>query len=167
MKNNTRLIVLSAMFAALACVATMVIRIPSPFKGYLNLGDSVVLLSGWLLPPLFGALAAGLGSALADLFSGYATYVPATFLIKAGMALAAFGLYRLLSRKTKPFLALLLSGLAAEALMVLGYLAFESALYGFIPSLPNVLPNALQGAVGLTLGLSLKKLFDKSNLLTK
>ena len=87
MKNNrTRLIVLSALFAALACVATMVIRIPSPFKGYLNLGDSVVLLSGWLLPPVYGALAAGLGSALADLFSGYVTYAPATFVIKALMA---------------------------------------------------------------------------------
>ena len=66
--NITRKIVMSAMFAALVCIATMMIRIPSPLKGYLNLGDGIVLLAGWMLPPFYGFLAAGAGSALADLF---------------------------------------------------------------------------------------------------
>ena len=39
----------------------MIIKIPSPLKGYLNLGDCVVLLAGWMLPPTYGFLAAGLG----------------------------------------------------------------------------------------------------------
>ena len=38
--------------------------------------------------------AAGIGSMMADLFSGYAVYAPATFVIKALMALAAYLLYR-------------------------------------------------------------------------
>ena len=62
------------MLAALICVATMVIKIPSPLNGYINLGDCIVLLSGWLLSPVYGFMAAGLGSALADLFAGYVTY---------------------------------------------------------------------------------------------
>ena len=81
---------MAALFASLVCVATMIVKIPSPMKGYLNLGDCVVLLCGWLLSPLYGFLAAGLGSALADLFSGYIIYAPATFIIKGGMALIAY-----------------------------------------------------------------------------
>ena len=50
-------------------------------------------------PPLYGFLAAGLGSALADIFSGYAIYAPATFLIKGLMVLAAYCIYNVLNRK--------------------------------------------------------------------
>ena len=166
MKNKTRLIVLSALFAALACVATMVIRIPSPFKGYLNLGDSVVLLSGWLLPPVYGALAAGLGSALADLFSGYVTYAPATFVIKALLAVAAHFCALTLAKHTKPGIARLISGLVAIVILAGGYLLFEGILYGFAPSLVNVLPKALQGAAGLVLGLAMVRIVEKSNIIS-
>ena len=79
MKKNTRTLVIAALLAALVCVATMVVKIPSPLKGYINLGDCMVLLSGWLLPPVFSFLAAGIGSALADVFSGYFVYAPVTF----------------------------------------------------------------------------------------
>ena len=71
MNGKTKQIVTAALFAALTCVATMVIKIPSPMDGYLNLGDCVVLAAGWMLAPGYGFAAAGLGSALADLFSGY------------------------------------------------------------------------------------------------
>ena len=46
--GTTRRIVTAALMASLVCVATMIVKIPSPLKGYLNLGDCVVLLSGWL-----------------------------------------------------------------------------------------------------------------------
>ena len=72
--NKSSKIVTAAMLAALTCVATMIIKIPSPLKGYMNLGDCVVLLSGWMLAPGYGFLAAGLGSALADVF--FATVSP-------------------------------------------------------------------------------------------
>lgn len=65
-RNLTRKIVIASMLAALTCVATMIIKIPSPLKGYLNLGDCVVLGCGWVLSPIYGFLSAGIGSALAD-----------------------------------------------------------------------------------------------------
>ena len=99
MKNTTQKIVISSMFAALVCVATMLIKIPSPLKGYINLGDGIVLLAAWVLPLPYGIVAAGLGSALADLFSGYVVYAPATFVIKALMAVVAYSIYKLLARK--------------------------------------------------------------------
>ena len=99
MNTRTKKIVMAALMAALACVATMIIKIPSPLKGYLNLGDCIVLVSGWMLSPTYGFLAAGLGSALADVFSGYVTYAPATFVIKGVMALVAFYGFKLLHNK--------------------------------------------------------------------
>ena len=85
-------IVLSALFAALAYVATSIIRIPT-FTGYVNIGDTIVLLSAWLIGGVYGALAAGIGSALADLLASYTTYVPGTFIIKFLMALVAFVIF--------------------------------------------------------------------------
>ena len=90
MKTKTQKIVTAALFAALCCVATMIIKIPSPLKGYLNLGDCIVLLSGWLISPFYAFMAAGIGSALADVFSGYFIYAPITFLIKGLMAIIAY-----------------------------------------------------------------------------
>ena len=47
--GRTRLLVMTALFAALGCAATMVVKIPSPTGGYMNLGDTVVLLGAFLL----------------------------------------------------------------------------------------------------------------------
>ena len=98
MQMKTKKLVMAALLAALTCVTTMIITVPSPLKGYLNLGDSVVLLSGWLLSPAYGFLAAGLGSAMADIFSGYVIYAPATFVIKGLMAFVACIGFKLLSK---------------------------------------------------------------------
>ena len=159
--NKTRKIVMAAMLAALCCVATMIIKVPSPLKGYLNLGDCVVLLSGFVLSPLYGFLAAGIGSALADIFAGYVVYAPATFIIKGAMALIAYFGFKFLHKKTGTTLSRIISGIAAEVIMVLGYFVFEGFLYGFGPSAVNIPANAVQGVAGIVLGVILTKIFDK------
>lgn len=167
MKNTTQKIVTAAVLAALACIATMIIKIPSPMKGYLNLGDCVVLLSGWALSPLYGFLAAGIGSALADLFSGYVIYAPATFVIKGLMALAAFYIFKLTQAKLGNLPSRIISGIIAELIMVFGYFIFEGILYGFAPSVVNIPANAVQGVAGLILGTLLIKIFEKNKILMK
>ena len=164
MNTRTKKIVMAALLAALACVATMIIKIPSPLKGYLNLGDCIVLLAGWMISPTYAFLAAGLGSALADLFSGYVTYAPATFLIKGLMAIVAFYGFKLLHNKIGDMVSRIISGILAEALMILGYFVFEGFLYGFIPSLVNIPANAVQGVAGLIIGIVLIKVFEKSKI---
>ena len=165
MKTKTQKIVIAAMLAALTCIATMIIKIPSPLKGYLNLGDCVVLLSGWLLSPLYGFLAAGLGSGLADLISGYGVYVLATFIIKGVMAIAAYFGFRFLQNKVTNISARIVSGIVAELIMVLGYYVFEGFLYGFGASLVNIPANAVQGVAGLIIGTILVKIFEKSKII--
>ena len=165
MKTKTQKIVMASLLAALCCVATMIIKIPSPLKGYLNLGDCVVLLSGWILSPLYGFLAAGLGSALADIFSGYIVYAPATFIIKGIMAIVAYFGFKILQNKIGNMPSRIISGVVAEVIMVLGYFLFEGFLYGFIPSVVNIPANAIQGVAGLVIGIILVKVFEKNKIM--
>ena len=162
MKTKTRKLVFSALLASLVCVLTLVVKIPSPYKGYINLGDAAVLLCARILPPGYGFFAAGIGSLLADLFSGYLIYAPATFLIKGVMVLIAFGLFRSLHQKIGNTISLITGAVVAEIWMCLGYFLFEGCLYGFWASLPNVPLNAIQGAAGVIVGVLLGNVFQKS-----
>lgn len=55
---KTRRIVLTAIFIALVYVATLIIQIPIPgTSGYVNLGDSFILLSGYFFGPITGFIA--------------------------------------------------------------------------------------------------------------
>ncbi|MEG0779079.1 MAG: ECF transporter S component [Oscillospiraceae bacterium] len=149
--SKTRLLVTTALFTALTCVATMVIQIPSPMSGYVNLGDTMVLLSAFLLGPWYGAVAAGVGSALADFLLGYSAYVPGTLLIKATMAIVAGLLYRYVSDKRG---GSLLAAIPAEAVMVLGYFTYAGLLLGkgfaAAASIPGNLVQAVFGMVAAT-----------------
>lgn len=168
MKSTTQKTVMTALLAALVCVATMIIKIPSPLlKGYLNLGDSIVLLSGWILPPVYGFLAAGIGSALADVLSGYAVYAPVTFVIKGLMALCAGYIYTKLLKKMKEPFSRIISGVISEVIMVLGYYIFEGILYGFIASAINIPANSIQGIVGIVIGLVMVRIFEKNKFIMK
>ena len=161
MHSKTKRIVITALMAAMVCVATMIIKIPSPMKGYLNIGDCIVLLCGWLLAPGYGFVAAGLGSALADMFSGYITYAPATFLIKGSMALIAFACFKLMNKRIGRLPSQIIGAVLAEIVMVFGYFVFEGFMYGFVPSAVNIPANAVQGAAGLILGIVLVKVFER------
>ena len=161
MKITVKEMVRASLMAALACVATMVIRIPSPLHGYINVGDVVVLLSGWYLSPSLAFFAAGAGSGLADLFAGYIAYVPATFLIKGLMAVVAHFIFK----KMRSSMGAIIGGVLAEVIMVAGYLGFESILYGFMPSLANVPANCVQGVFCLIAAVFLQKIFDKYKIM--
>lgn len=153
--------VAAALFAAIICVATFIVQIPSPTTGgYVNLGDCFVLIAGIYLGYGYGALAAGLGSALADLLAGYAQYVPATFVIKALMAITAYAVFKTISKKSRT-LAKIACGLVAEAIMVLGYFGYEAVIlkYG-MSAVGSVIPNLIQGLAGIIAAFALSAALD-------
>ena len=164
--QKLKLTIISSLFAALICVATMVVKIPTPLNGYINLGDCLILVASFALPCSYGFLAAGIGSALADILSGYTAYAPASFVIKGLMVLIVFALTSLLKSK-KQDLVKVLSGLSAELWMVLGYYIFEGFMYGFKPSLLNIPMNLIQGVAGLVLAVILIKVLEKQRVLEK
>lgn len=156
MKNQTQKLVLTALFAALTCVATMVIRIPTPGTGgYIHPGDALVILSGLILGPAYGFIAAGLGSGLSDLIGGYLFYVPATFLIKGLVAcLAALAYQRLSSLPKGRILGVICGGVIDIVLVAGGYFCFEYFFYG-LGALASVPANIVQGVSGLIIALVL------------
>ncbi|MBR3629381.1 MAG: ECF transporter S component [Oscillospiraceae bacterium] len=156
LNSHIRRLTLTGVFVALTAVATLIIRIPTITKGYINLGDTVVNLAGWVLGPFNGAAAAGLGSALADLISGYTVYVPATFIIKALMAAAAFQLWALLAKRLKDLPARIIAAVAAELIMIAGYAVFEGLLYGsFASAVASLSGNLVQGIFGAAASVTL------------
>ena len=161
-QKNLLKLAISALLTAIVCVATMVVKIPSPAtNGYFNLGDCFVLLSGWLLGPVYGALAAGLGSALADILSGYMQYAPATFVIKALMAVAAYFVVKALNKK--PLIGKILGGAVAEAIMVLGYFGYEAVILGYgIAAAGSIFSNVMQGIVGIIAGIAVTTAIEKN-----
>lgn len=158
--QKVRKLVLSALMAALVYVATSIIQIPSPVNGYVNLGDCFVLLSGWLLGPWYGAAAAGIGSMLVDLLSGYGHYVPGTLIIKGLDALVAALIFQALGRgKT----AMLVSGIVGEIIMVLGYFAYASMILDKgLAAAASIPGNIVQGIAGIAIGLALAVLLQKA-----
>ena len=149
--GKNRQIAYSAVMAAMVCAATMVIRIPSPTGGYVNPGDGLVLLCGWLLGPWYGGVAAGIGTMLADMMMGYAAYAPGSLLIKGFEALAAGLLFRAMNRGIH---AQLFSGLLGGVIMTAGYFDYTALLLGRgLGAAISVPGNLVQAALGIVLSI--------------
>ncbi len=168
-KKQIPLLCVAAMLAALICIATLVVQLPSPVGGYLNFGDVFLLASAWILGPAYGAAASAIGSVLADLLSGYAVYAPATLVIKAAVAAVA----ALISHAAKKWgtgrLAFALGAAAGELLMVSGYYLYDVFVmgFGFVGAAPNLLMNAVQGAVGAIFGCLLIHVAARTKVLSE
>ncbi len=158
MNNRLRSLVMASVFAALTCLATMVIKVPTlGTNGYVNIGDSIVLVSAWLLGNPYGALAAGIGSALADLLSGYPAYVPGTAVIKFAMAFVCCIIYKAMTGKNVPRIAAyIVSAVVAELIMVAGYFLYESTLLGYgMAAAASIVSNLVQAGTCIVLGTGL------------
>lgn len=160
---STKKLVLAAVFAALCCVATMSIRIPTPGTGgYIHPGDAVVVLCGIFLDPVTALLAAGIGSAMADLLGGYFIYVPITFAIKGLVAFFGSLLYRKFTAGGhSPYVAVAGCGLIDVVLVAGGYCFCESFIYGLAAALASVPSNLVQGASGLLIACLLYPLLHR------
>ncbi|MGN1039928.1 MAG: ECF transporter S component [Candidatus Fimimonas sp.] len=135
-------IVRAALFCALICVATAFLQIPLPITGYVHLGDAVIFLACVFLPFPYAAAAAAVGSALADVLSGWVSYAPVTLVVKFVMACVFCAVMR--GKKWQ----FVVGAILASLWMAVGYGAYEFVLYG-AEALANMPFNVLQGTVGM------------------
>jgi len=152
-------LVAAALMAALTCVATMVIPIPSPTGGFIHPGDAFVLLSGIILGPIYGAFAAGIGSMLADILLSYPQFALATLVIKALAAVVGAMIY-----KRVRIAPVVFAGIFGGIVVTLGYLVFEAFLIGngFAAAVAGVPANIIQNIVGIILSSLLLPLLRKA-----
>ncbi len=137
--------------SGLVTVSTAIIAIPFPTStGYLNFGDTLVMISAMLLGPLGGFIAGGLGSALADVSLGYLAFAPLTFVVKGAEGF----LVGLISKRTNEFGKLGARDLAGliigGIIMMLGYFIGEVFLFGYEAALAELLfLNWIQAVSGI------------------
>jgi uncharacterized membrane protein len=161
-KNIAVNIALLAIMTALATIMTLVIQIPYPgTSGYFNLGDTMVMLGGFLLGPVGGFFAGGVGSALADVISGYTFYAPITLVVKGfeGMAVGFF------SFKVKEHVRLskwdIIGVIVGAIIMLSGYFTVQVFLFGLAVAVGelvtiNLAQVAIGGAVAIIIGPTIR-----------
>ena len=151
--SKLKLMITAALFAALSCAATMSIRIPTPGTGgYIHPGDAIVILSGIVLGPVWGFLAGGIGSALADLLGGYFIHVPVTLAVKGLVALSCGFIFQHMKNTPRSRgLAVVLGGISDIVLVAGGYFLCEIPMYGIPGAAASIPANLIQGTGGLVL----------------
>lgn len=147
---NSRKMILIAVLIALVTVTTMVVNVPLPgVKGYVNIGDTIVLLAGLMFGPLVGALSGALGSSLADILLGYGFWAPWTFVIKGLEGFLAGWLGSHLRKKP------LVGAVAGASVMATGYFLVGTLIYGLGPALASLPGDLLQASISVVLSLVL------------
>ena len=155
-----RKLLLTALFAALTALGAF-LRVPVPvLHSSFTLQVFFTCMAGLLLGPWYGAAAAGIGSMLVDLLSGYGHYVPGTLIIKGVDALAAALIFRAMGRSKT---ALLVSGTVGEIIMVVGYFFYASLILGKgLAAAASIPGNIVQGIAGVTIGMALAMVLQKT-----
>jgi len=152
MKNSkTKRIVIVSLFTALVAVATIAIKIPT-INGYIHLGDTLVYLSGIFLGPIYGPIAAGFGSFMADILAGYPLWALPSFLIKGLDALVFALVFRNVkgaSLNSKSIIAkYLVALLIGGSIMVSGYFVTSIVVYSYAGAIASIIPNTIQAIGG-------------------
>ncbi len=137
-------------FVVLVTVATMIIPIPVPGGGFFNFGDVMIVFIGLHAGRKAGAIAGGIGSAIADLLL-FPLFAPITLIVKGlegylcGLAHGRSGFWKVVLP------------LAGSVILVAGYFIGEWSLpqLGKAVALADLPVNLVQAAVGFSGGRAL------------
>ena len=159
--QDVKRLVYSALFIAIVFVATYInIHIPILMGqgGLVHLGTLVMFIIAIKYGRTYGALAGGVGMALFDLLSIWATWAPGTLVVRivAGFVMGQVALSK--EGQGKSLVRNVMALLAGGAVIVVGYWLFEGIFlgYGLVPALGSVPGNILQIVIA-SLGLFLLK----------
>ncbi len=167
MKMTTKDLCIQALLIALVTVCTMVFQIPvSATQGYIHLGDSMILLVGVFFGARYGMVAGGIGSALADLLSGYAHWAPFTLIIKGLMGYLIGKISDFAGKNEKFFTARnVLASVAGIVWMVIGYFIGGGILKSsFAVAATSIPENIVQGVAGMVIFFVVGAAFHRAKI---
>jgi len=149
---RARFVAMLAVSIALVALFVSIVRIPVPATGgYWHLGAVAETFVAVAFGPILGALAAGLGAALADVVGGFASFAPLTLVAhgSTGLIVGWLGWRRGWSGM---LLGWVIGGLAQAGLYLVGEAVFYSfGLAGALAELPGNLVQVALGVIGLLL----------------
>ncbi len=149
-RNPSHIAILAVMIALVVVLTRPII--PTPV-GYTHLGDTAIYFAAFAFGPLVGAIAGGLGTAIADLLTGaYASFAPLSLFVHGLQGFIAGWLFLRL-KGTRGLVA----GVLAGAIIVIGGYFIGEALVpiwgGVGVALSEVPFNLVQVAIGSIGGL--------------
>lgn len=159
--NNTALkTTVLAASTAIVAVFTLIVKIPTPTGGYVNLCDVAIFFIAYTFSPLTALIAAGLGTALADLIGGYPQWAIISFIVHGleGLALAL-----IIKIKKDSIISFILASVVGIVIVGGGYFVLTGLfLTTWETALASIPGNLLQGAVGAVLGIAVHKAVVKA-----
>lgn len=145
---KTKKLVYLGLLTAAITVATAFLKYPVG-TGFIHLGDGIIFLAAIILGPISAASAA-IGSAIADFLVAYPQYAPASFVIKALMAL--FVAYFIKKDKKQNIIISIIIFIIAELIMISGYFIYDIIFYNIANAITNMMGNLIQATFGVIIG---------------
>lgn len=149
--RNPRTLAITAVMTAVTYVMTRIVQIPTPARGFIHLGDAVVLFTAFSFGPWVGMIVGGLGTALVDLTSGYAQWAIFTLVIHG---LEGYLVGRIAAGQ-KGIGRLILAALVGGLVLVPGYFVAGVILSGLGGATGELLGNVFQILGGAILSIPL------------
>jgi uncharacterized membrane protein len=148
---NPRTLAITAIMTAIVFVLTRLIQVPTPARGYIHLGDAGIFFSALAFGPWVGAVSGGLGTALADITSGYPQWAIFSFLIHGAQG----WIVGWLSRRWTGWIGLISSAVVGSIVVVVGYLGAGMLLSGVGAAVGELPLNIFQVTAGAIVGVAL------------
>jgi uncharacterized membrane protein len=157
---DPRLIAITAVMSAVVFVLTRMIQIPTPARGYIHLGDAAIFFAAFAFGPWVGGIAGALGTALADMTSGFPQWAPFSFLVH-GLQGVLVGLIAYTAARSSArhgpaeWYRLLLAVGAGSLVVVGGYFIAGIILMGVATAATEIPANIIQALSGGIIGVPL------------
>ncbi len=152
----------SAILIALVFVAVKLVNIPTAIGGVINLSDSLILLISVYESKHSSVLIAGTGSFLAEFFSPYAIFAPATLIVKSLMAYVSSVISKSQLIKNKNLRRLCAFSIA-ESIMIVGYFIYQAFFLnlGVITASLDIVNNLIQAVASIIIAFILSNIFER------
>lgn len=153
----------TALFIAIVFFGAFIIKIPGPF-GYMHIGDSMIFLAVLMLGGKRGAVAGGLGAAIADIVSGYTIWAVPTMICKAAMAIVMGMMIKHRAFGLKGRLLWIVSAVAGGITQGILYEVFWLVLFGKAAALAALPGLTFQMVSGIIIAFVISEALQKTSL---
>lgn len=167
--NSAMKIALLAVLTAVVVVFTIVVKIPTPTKGYLNLCDLAICFIAFTFSPLTALIAGGLGTCLADIISGYPQWAVISLIVHG---LEGFLVAKIVSRsaddvmngKKVSAIKIILAMIVCIIVVAGGYFLLTAIFMsiGFGAAAAGIPGNIVQSGIGVVAGYALSRAVIKA-----
>ncbi len=142
---DPRSVAIAAVMTAVVFALTSAIKIPTPAKGYVHLGDAAIFFVSFAFGPWVGGVAGGLGTALADIAGGYPEWALASFLVHGFQG----WLVGVLAWRQVEWYRMLIAIALGSVVVVAGYYVATLLMgYGLVAAASEVPANIVQALSG-------------------